>query len=133
MSIIEYKVIYEMHELKHAAPPGMAVKGYALPAFENISEEARPNYYSPISPTKTPITPQQVWFVFRPARHIPSRPKDYSQFPRYSRPGKDKSWHGAAISSKSTKYISGTPLALPGTEQQNSKYDHRNTGKPFSL
>jgi len=74
MSIIEHQAIYGMHELKNAAPPGMAVKGYALPAFENISETARPYYYSPISPNKSSKAAQQVWFVFRPARHIPSRP-----------------------------------------------------------
>lgn len=47
-----------MHELKNAAPPGMAVKGYALPTFENISETARPYYYSPISPNKSSINKQ---------------------------------------------------------------------------
>ena len=66
MSIIEYKIIYGMHELKNAAPPGMAEKGYALPAFENISEAARPNYYSPISPTKS-STNKQTGVVCFPA------------------------------------------------------------------
>ena len=44
---------------------GLIAEGFDKSVLQNISAKARPNYYSPISPTKSQIVPKKVWYVLQ--------------------------------------------------------------------